>query len=471
VSSLPISAAPSSRRVLLVEDDPGAAALMRRTLERSGYSVEVAGGVEAGLKALGGDEPQGYDALLLDYRLPDGESWQVADAAKARIPEVPVVFVTGMSDESLAIEALRRGFADYIKKTDGFWNELPAVLERVARLRRIKSSLDETGALMRAIVEHSSDLIAVYSGEGKLVYMSPVCLTLLGKNPQELAGRSWMEIIVPEDREHLETMLAGLGENAHQAATLRCCHKDGSLAWVEARAARLLAATAAQPTIVLTLHDITAQREHEEQMESALKEKEVLLREVYHRVKNNLQVIQSLLKMRARLLPEGETRAAIDSTVQRIFAMSLAHEHLYRKEDLARLSLSEYLSDLFKGVEASNSAPPGQIGLLLDAEEILLTLEYAIPFGLLANELLSNSFKHGFPEGRRGTITLSVHRADGVVRMAVSDDGIGLPENFDAAKCDSMGLKLAASLAHQLGGNLEFSSAKGCRVQANLTRL
>jgi PAS domain S-box-containing protein len=345
------------------------------------------------------------------------------------------------------------------------------VLERVARLRRIKSSLDETGALMRAIVEHSSDLIAVYSGEGKLVYMSPVCLTLLGKNPQELAGRSWMEIIVPEDREHLETMLAGLGENAHQAATLRCCHKDGSLAWVEARAARLLAATAAQPTIVLTLHDITAQREHEEQMESALKEKEVLLREVYHRVKNNLQVIQSLLKMRARLLPEGETRAAIDSTVQRIFAMSLAHEHLYRKEDLARLSLSEYLSDLFKGVEASNSAPPGQIGLLLDAEEILLTLEYAIPFGLLANELLSNSFKHGFPEGRRGTITLSVHRADGVVRMAVSDDGIGLPENFDAAKCDSMGLKLAASLAHQLGGNLEFSSAKGCRVQANLTRL
>jgi two-component system response regulator len=471
VSSLPISEAPSFRRVLLVEDDPGAAELMRRTLERSGYSVVIAAGVQAGLKALGGDEPQGYDTLLLDYRLPDGEPWELADAAKARIPEVPVVFVTGMSDESLAIEALRRGFADYIKKTDGFQNELPAVLERVARLSRIKSSLHETSALMRAIVEYSYDLVAVYSGEGKLVYVSPVCLALLGKDPEELVGRSWMEIVVPEDRDHLETMLAGLGGNTRQAATLRCCHKDGSLAWVEARAARLNATTAARPMTVLTLHDVTAQREHEERMQSSLKEKEVLLREVYHRVKNNLQVIQSLLKMRARALPEGETRTAIDSTVQRIYAMSLAHEHLYRMQNLTRLSLSEYLRDLFNGVEASNSAQPGQIGLQLDTEEILLNLEHAIPFGLLANELLSNSFKHGFPDGRKGTIKLSVHRLHGAVRMVVKDNGIGLPEDFNAAKCASMGLQLAASLAHQLGGSLEFSSGNGCRVQVDLTRL
>jgi two-component sensor histidine kinase len=140
-------------------------------------------------------------------------------------------------------------------------------------------------------------------------------------------------------------------------------------------------------------------------------------------------------------------------------------------QDLAHLSLSEYLRDLFNGVEASNSVQPGQIRLQLDAEEILLNLDHAIPFGLLANELLSNSFKHGFPEGKKGTIKLSVHRVEGVVRMVVSDDGIGLPEDFDAAKGVSMGLKLAVSLAHQLGGSLEFSSGKGCRVQADLTRL
>jgi PAS domain S-box-containing protein len=471
MSGVPITESPLSRRVLLVEDDLSTAELMRRTLQHSGYSVEVASGVEAGLKALHDNESASYDALLLDYQLPDGEPWQVADAAQARAPEVPVIFVTGMSDETVAIEALRRGFADYVKKTDGFWNELPAILERVARLRRIKNRLDETSALMRAIVEHSSDLVAVYSGEGKLVYVSPVCLTLLGKDPEELVGRSWMEIVVPEDREHLLKMMDNLEKNAHQEAILHCSHKDGSIAWVEARAARLQATTAALPMIVLTLHDVTAQREHEEQMASSLREKEVLLREIHHRVKNNLQVIQSLLRMRARLLPEGEPRAAMESTVQRIYAMSLAHEHLYQREDLAHLSLSDYLRDLFNGVVASSTAQPNQIQLRLDAENILLSLDLAIPFGLLANELIANCFKHGFPESRRGTVALSIHRVDGVVRMVVNDDGAGLPRHFDPDACSSMGLKLAASLAHQLGGTLRFTNSNGCRVETDLARL
>ncbi|MGO9776389.1 MAG: response regulator [Terracidiphilus sp.] len=187
---MPISATHSSQRILLVEDDPGAAELMRRALERSGYSVEIAGGVEAGLKALSGEGAGDYLALLLDYQLPDGDPWPVADAAQAHIPEIPVVFVTAVSDESVIIEALRRGFADYVKKTEGFWNELPLVMERVARLGRLKSRLDETSALMSTIVEHSSDLVAVYNGEGKLVYISPVCHSLLGRESDELVGRS-----------------------------------------------------------------------------------------------------------------------------------------------------------------------------------------------------------------------------------------------------------------------------------------
>src|ERR1035438_710484 len=165
MSSMPISATHSSHRILLVEDDTGAAESMRRTLERSGYSVEIAGGVEAGVKALCGEGAGDYLALLLDYHLPDREPWTVADAAQARVPEIPVVFVTAVSDESVVIEALRRGFADYVKKTEGFWNELPLVLERVARLGRLKGRLDETSALMSTIVEPSLDLAADYSGQ------------------------------------------------------------------------------------------------------------------------------------------------------------------------------------------------------------------------------------------------------------------------------------------------------------------
>jgi len=471
MSTWSMPAPPDSRQVLLVEDDPATAELVRRTLVRSGFSVEIAPTVDAGLNALGGNGSAEYLALLLDYKLPDGEPWLVADAAKARIPEVPVVFVTAATDEAVAIEAIRRGFADYVKKSAGFWDELPAVLERVAKLSQIKTRLDETSALMRAIVEQSSDLVAVSSGDGKMVYVSPACVTLLGRDSGEMVGRMWTELVAAEDRDALLAMLARSDQSPAQPATVRCCRLDGSIAWVEARVALLQAALSAQPMIVLTMHDVTAQREHEQHIQSSLREKEVLLKEIHHRVKNNLQVIQSLLKMQSRLLPDGQTREAIVATIQRVRAMALLHEGLYQRKDLATISLSDYVRDLFNGVEASSVAEPGQIHLRLNTEDIQLSLDTAAPFGLLANELMSNCFKHAFPEGRRGAIEISIRRVDGVVHMVVKDDGIGIPQHFDAAASSSMGLKLANSLAHQLGGRLEFISGSGCRIESMLTRL
>ncbi len=197
----------------------------------------------------------------------------------------------------------------------------------------------------------------------------------------------------------------------------------------------------------------------------------MLLREIHHRVKNNLQVVQSLLKMRARLLPEGEARLAFDTTVERVSAMALLHERLYQTPQLEGLPLSTYVRDLFRDVSASNLLDPAQVHLQLDADDIPLQLDFGIPFGLLMNELLCNSLKHAFPNGRRGTIAVSVRRVEGVVRMIVKDDGCGLPENFDPAAISSMGLKLAVSLARQLGGTLEFAYDHGCRVQADFQRM
>jgi len=202
-----------------------------------------------------------------------------------------------------------------------------------------------------------------------------------------------------------------------------------------------------------------------------LREKEVLLREVYHRVKNNLQVVQSLLKMGARTLPASEAKGAIENAVQRVHVMAMVHERLYQMGNLSVLSLSAYLRDIIEGAIASNSVRPNQVELELDADDIPLTLDLAIPFGLLANELVSNCLKHGFASGRQGRIEFSVHRIPGAARVIVKDDGIGLPTHFDAAKSNSMGLKLAASLAHQLGGKLLFRSENGCTVQADLAQL
>jgi PAS domain S-box-containing protein len=202
-----------------------------------------------------------------------------------------------------------------------------------------------------------------------------------------------------------------------------------------------------------------------------LGEKEVLLREVFHRVKNNLQVVQSLLKMGARTLESSDARQAIETAVQRVQVMAMVHEHLYQMPDLSGLTLAAYLREVVEGAIAANAQESNQVQLQIDADEVPVPLDFAIPIGLLANELVTNCLKHGLPRGRRGRISISARKVPGAVRIAVQDDGPGLPADFDVTTSTSIGLKLAASLAHQLGGRLEFTSINGCRVQADLTRL
>jgi PAS domain S-box-containing protein len=335
---------------------------------------------------------------------------------------------------------------------------------------------------------------------------------LIGYTAAEALGQHYAIFATPEDRR------AGIPERelAEAAAMGRCCTdswrvlKDGSRAWSSGILSAVRGENGALIGFVRVARDRTEEkisadareqvsaelerritertRQLEETVEELkrrnqeaqanaetvsrnLREKEMLLREIHHRVKNNLQVVQSLLKMRARLLPEGEARLAFDTTVERVSAMALLHERLYQTPQLEGLPLSTYVRDLFRDVSASNLLDPAQVHLQLDADDIPLQLDFGIPFGLLMNELLCNSLKHAFPNGRRGTIAVSVRRVEGVVRMIVKDDGCGLPENFDPAAISSMGLKLAVSLARQLGGTLEFANDHGCRVQADFQRM
>jgi PAS domain S-box-containing protein len=202
-----------------------------------------------------------------------------------------------------------------------------------------------------------------------------------------------------------------------------------------------------------------------------LDEKELLLREVHHRVKNNLQVVKSLLRLGARSSGSGDRLDTIQAAVQRIQVIATAHERLYQVPNLDRLTLSTYISEIAEGVIAANADPAIPIQLNMEFDDISLPLDLAIPLGLLVNELLSNCLKHAFPQADASTIWLSARIVPGAVCVRVRDNGKGLPENFDASRSQSMGLRLAQSLAHQLGGQLESSSNHGCQVEAILQRL
>lgn len=207
--------------------------------------------------------------------------------------------------------------------------------------------------------------------------------------------------------------------------------------------------------------------ESEARLSIALREQETLLKEVYHRVKNNLQVIYSLLNLEGYGLQEGAAKDALQNTAARVRAMALVHEKLYRSGSLASISLADYLKDLVQQIKGANADQARHIGIVTDIADLQIGLDSAIPLGLLVNELISNSLKHGFPTAVSGNIRVSLQTAGAALRLTIRDDGIGMPPDFDVQKSGSMGLRLASSLARQLGGELLIGPGPGAGFQVD----
>jgi two-component sensor histidine kinase len=209
--------------------------------------------------------------------------------------------------------------------------------------------------------------------------------------------------------------------------------------------------------------DITERKQAEEKINASLKEKEVLLREIHHRVKNNMQIISSLLNLQSMLLSNEKDIAMLKDSQNRIRAMSLIHEKLYRSENLADINIKEYINDLAKYILQFFEAVAFNVTLKIEAEDILMGIDTAIPCGLIINELISNSLKHAFPEGRKGEVRITLEKTgDDEIIMTVSNDGIGFPEDIDFRKTKSLGLQLVTTLAeNQLQGKIELDRSKG----------
>lgn len=213
------------------------------------------------------------------------------------------------------------------------------------------------------------------------------------------------------------------------------------------------------------VRDLTVQRERERVISAALDEKETLLKEVYHRVKNNLQVITSLLKLQARALGAGEAQNALTGSIGRVRAMSLVHEKLYQSGTLASIALNDYIGDLCRQLSVTTGAIDHGIDIICDAEPLEIRLEVAVPLGLLLNELVTNCLKHAFPEGRRGKVTIRLRsEPSGIVLVSVIDDGIGIDAQHDIQSSSSLGLKLATTLCSQLDAQLEIVSDSGTTI-------
>jgi PAS domain S-box-containing protein len=250
---------------------------------------------------------------------------------------------------------------------------------------------------------------------------------------------------------------------------LRACRADGTMFDVDIMLSPLESA-AGVLTIAIVL-DVTALHRQQERIESALREKETLLKEIYHRVKNNLQVIASMISLQERAVSDSITRVALKEAADRVRAMALVHEKLYQSGDLSSIALDGYIAELC--TQLGNGAAAAERGITLEtqAEAMQIGLDMAVPLGLVLNELLSNCLKHAFPDGRRGRIVVRLEVQEGtLIGLSVTDDGVGLPAGFALGSARSLGLKLVAALARQLDGELTLVSQHGTVATLTLRR-
>jgi two-component sensor histidine kinase len=210
--------------------------------------------------------------------------------------------------------------------------------------------------------------------------------------------------------------------------------------------------------------EIAERKRTEERIVASLKEKEVLLKEIHHRVKNNLQVVSSLLSLQSRSISDERILALFQSSRMRVNAMALVHETLYRSHDLARVDLAEYIRGLADHIVAMSELLSGGAALELDVDPVQVSVDTAMPCGLLLNELILNSLKHAFRDRGEGRIRITVRsEPPGDIVMVVSDNGRGFPEGLDFRKTSSLGLQLVNTLVAQLGGTIELAPAPGTR--------
>jgi PAS domain S-box-containing protein len=323
--------------------------------------------------------------------------------------------------------------------------------------RRAEEALRASETKYRELIEQASDGIFLADSSGRYVDVNEAACSMLGYTREELLGLRILDVLVVVDEADQVRQSEALDRGEPVQSERLHRRKDGTLFPVEVSARRQF-----DGLFQAIVRDITQRKRAEDEISRALQEKETLLKEVHHRVKNNLAVVVELLTMQSHQVADPASRLALAESVNRVYAISLVHELIYQSASLSSIDFGEHIGRLSEKLLETYEVPGSRVALRTEAGKVAVTIDQAVPCSLILNELVTNALKHAFPGGSEGLIEVTL-RHDGAdhVLLEVRDNGAGMPPGIDVNTSRSLGLRLVSSLARQLGGSVEIVRGPG----------
>lgn len=484
--------------ILVVEDNLSNLKLLTDILRKAGYQVRPAGDGELALRSVQAKLPT---LIMLDIRMPDMDGYEVCRRLKESeyTREVPVVFISALAETINKVKAFGVGGIDYVTKPF----EPEEVLARVRthltirqmqlqlkeknlqlqdasnqlenqvqqRTKELSKSKERYRSITDDVMDSSKVGIFILDKDFHVVWINKAIETYFGLKRDEVIGKDKRQLIkdrihsIFEDGKSFQEIVFKTYDNNTFTENF-VCHvlpeNERKEKWLEHWSQPIKSGLYSGGRVE-HYTDITEQKQAEHLINASLKEKEVLLKEIHHRVKNNMQVVSSLLKLQARSVKDKDTIDILEESQNRIKAMSMIHEKLYRSENLASINFGEYIKNLANDLFRSYRMSVARVALKMEVSDITIDIDSVVPCGLIVNELITNSLKYAFPDNKKGEIKISLHKnEDSEIEMVFSDNGIGLPEDIDYRNTDSMGLRLIFKMTeHQLGGKVELDRSNG----------